>query len=477
MPDSAALPSRQAPIVIVGGGLSGALLAARLLEAPGRRDVLVVDDAGPPGRGLAYSGRSRLHLVNANAGRMSADPADAAHFTRWLERFVRKGGWPEAPEGPASDLFAPRSVYGLYIQEVLAEAVTANARHGRRFEWVRARAADIEEKRDGLRVRLSDGSALAASVAVLATGIFSRSRATDGARSSRRLLDPWAMDAGDVPGPEARIAIIGAGLTMVDAVVSLQSAGYRGAIDVVSRHGLRPHPRRLPPDWIDFLAGRPHLATARALTRAVRAECEAAMAAGEDWQGPLDTVRAHVGRLWGGASDRERRRFLRHVRPFWESHHHRSPPAAGSIVDGLAQAGRLHHLAGEVRAIDVLGKRPALTIRLRGTADTSIRVYDAVVVSSGVDYDWRQVGQALPQNLLRGGTVRPGPLGLGIDATADYRVVGRGGVASDRLFALGPPLRGLWWESTAVADIARQACELAAALAATASALASEDRA
>jgi len=39
------------------------------------------------------------------------------------------------------------------------------------------------------------------------------------------------------------------------------------------------------------------------------------------------------------------------------------------------------------------------------------------------------------------------------------------GQACERLFAMGPPLRGLWWESTAVTDVALQAKALAARLA------------
>jgi uncharacterized NAD(P)/FAD-binding protein YdhS len=38
------------------------------------------------------------------------------------------------------------------------------------------------------------------------------------------------------------------------------------------------------------------------------------------------------------------------------------------------------------------------------------------------------------------------------------------GRAASRLFAMGPPLRGVWWESTAVTDVASQAKALAARL-------------
>ena len=55
----------------------------------------------------------------------------------------------------------------------------------------------------------------------------------------------------------------------------------------------------------------------------------------------------------------------------------------------------------------------------------------------------------------------PGNLGLGIAADADGAVLNARLQPAQRLFAMGPPLRGMWWESTAVTDVALQAKALA----------------
>jgi uncharacterized NAD(P)/FAD-binding protein YdhS len=96
-------------------------------------------------------------------------------------------------------------------------------------------------------------------------------------------------------------------------------------------------------------------------------------------------------------TDVQRRQFVRHVRPWWESHHHRSPPLSAELVVRLHEQG-------------------------------------------------------------------PGPLALGIAAAADGAVLDAEGHVASRLFAMGPPLRGMWWESTAVTDVASQAKSLAARL-------------
>jgi uncharacterized NAD(P)/FAD-binding protein YdhS len=89
----------------------------------------------------------------------------------------------------------------------------------------------------------------------------------------------------------------------------------------------------------------------------------------------------------------------------------------------------------------------------------------ALINSSGIEYDWRRVARPLPRQLLARGLIRPGHLALGIAAEVDGAVLDADGQAASRLFAMGPPLRGMWWESTAVTDVASQAKALAARLA------------
>ena len=66
-----------ADILIVGGGLSGALLAGQLLRLPGRRRVVVLESRSELGRGEAYSAVELGHTLNGNAARMSVDPDNA----------------------------------------------------------------------------------------------------------------------------------------------------------------------------------------------------------------------------------------------------------------------------------------------------------------------------------------------------------------------------------------------------------------
>ncbi|WP_460141397.1 FAD/NAD(P)-binding protein [Pseudomonas sp. S2_E01] len=462
---------RHADILIIGGGLSGAMLAVQLLRLPGKRSLLVIEPRAELGRGEAYSAVELGHTLNGNAARMSVDPDNANDLTQWLTDFIAAGGWPESDEQhvPISELFPPRGIFGLYVQQRLAEAQAIGATYGSTVEHVRAEVVDLQTFDDAVRLSLSDGQRLQGTHAVLATGMFPAARTpqTESSGLNAAALDPWDVAAMRQLEPQSTVLIIGSGLTMVDAVVSLEQAGHRGPIEVFSRHGLLPHVRRQPPAWVDFLAEDHTLRTPRQLVRELRRHCRDAIARGIDWQAPLDTVRAHIGRLWHQATDVQRRQFVRHVRPWWESHHHRSPPLSAELVARLHDEGRLRIQAASYQGLEpAAGAGVGIRIRRRGQTQTEVVRGAALINSSGIEYDWRRVARPLPRQLLARGLIRPGPLALGIAAAVDGAVLDADGQAASRLFAMGPPLRGMWWESTAVTDVALQAKALAARLAA-----------
>jgi len=462
--------NQRADILIIGGGLSGTMLAVQLLRLPGQRRILIIEPRAELGRGEAYSAVELGHTLNGNAARMSVDPDNPDDLTQWLTAHIAAGGWPESAEQnvPVSELFPPRGLFGVYVQQRLAEARVVGAQHGSTVEHVRAEVVDLQTDADSVQLTLNDGQHLNGACAVLATGMFPAARTPqkDSSGLNAAALDPWDVAAMRQLDPQSTVLIIGSGLTMVDAVVSLEQAGHRGPIDVFSRHGLLPHVRRQPPAWVDFLAQDPGIRTPRQLLHELRRHCRDAIAQGIDWQAPLDTVRANIGRLWSQATDVQRRQFVRHVRPWWESHHHRSPPLSAALVERLHNEGRLRIQAASFKGLEPSTQNGvSIRIRPRGESETRVVHGAALINSSGIEYDWRRVARPLPQQLLARGLVRPGPLALGITAAVDGAVLNAEGQVASRLFAMGPPLRGMWWESTAVTDVALQAKALAARLA------------
>src|SRR5271154_1787671 len=105
-------------IVIVGGGASGALMAAHLLrERPPNLDVTIVETRAELGRGLAYATGNPSHLLNVRAANMSAFADDPGHFARWLST---EASAPAASED-SEFRFVSRGLYGRYLESLVLE--------------------------------------------------------------------------------------------------------------------------------------------------------------------------------------------------------------------------------------------------------------------------------------------------------------------------------------------------------------------
>jgi uncharacterized NAD(P)/FAD-binding protein YdhS len=88
------------------------------------------------------------HTLNGNAARMSVNPDNADDLTQWLGEYIAAGGWPESDEQhvPVAELFPPRGLFGLYVQQRLAEAQAVGALYGSTVEHVRGRGGRSAER-------------------------------------------------------------------------------------------------------------------------------------------------------------------------------------------------------------------------------------------------------------------------------------------------------------------------------------------
>ncbi|MEV6986458.1 FAD/NAD(P)-binding protein [Sphaerisporangium sp. NPDC051017] len=446
-------------VVIVGGGASGTLAAIHLLRAPANGaplEVVLIDRDGRHALGQAYSTTDPRHLLNACAEKMSAADGDPGHLLAWAHA--------NGLDVAGSD-FLPREAYGRYLRHVL-DTEARRAAPERRLTQVTGTACSLARPASGrpVHVRLTDGRVIEGDAVVLATGNPSPATppALVGHTGERYIADPWA------PGALGRIRdgavlVMGTGLTMVDIALTVTSGDPRAVVYAVSRHGLLPRPHRHPsPPPVPAPVPEGPLT----LTRLLRAVRTAVRDNGGDWHAVVDGLRPRVPELWSRLAPDDQRRFLRLVARYWEVHRHRLAPATAALVDELRATGRLRVLRGQVAgavhsggAAGVTGSRDALTVAVQdGGVRRDLRVgwlVNGTGPASGVDRD------PFLARLLADGVVRPGPLGLGLDADAGGAVLDAEGRPSDRVFTLGPPLRGKWYETTAVPEIRAQAAVLA----------------
>jgi uncharacterized NAD(P)/FAD-binding protein YdhS len=441
---------KESTIAVIGAGFSGTLLSLWLQSsAPAATRIRLIEQSGRFGVGTAYSSDNPNHLLNVPAGRMSAFPDLPLDFVGWLRR-----QHPERLGGilPTESAFVPRRLYGAYLQHLLDCALLNSPT---RLELVHDRVVGGKEHAGDVTLITASGASLIADIAVLAVGntaplpVHPDISAVNAAGLWRG--DPWEPEAFTALEPRASVVLIGTGLTMVDAVITLLDAGHTGSIYALSRHGLLPRrhaafhaaPVALPTPLPHDLAS---------LTCWVRREVARALQAGAAWQPVIDSLRPVATKLWRGWSAGERRRFLRHMRPWWDVHRHRMSPHIADGIEAAEDSG------------NVDGGQANVVFRRRESGSLQTLRAARVIDCTGSGTDVTQSADRLLQTLLRSGAARPDPLRLGLDVSPDGAVLGRTGVASKRLFAIGTLTTGANWEITAVPDIRCQCRDMAGVL-------------
>lgn len=255
---------------------------------------------------------------------------------------------------------------------------------------------------------------------------------------------------------------------MLDVALQLAEEGLSAPMLAVSRRGLTPLPHRehgAPPSYghlpPDLVAGEP---SAVAYLRAVRRHVRRLERDLIDWREVVASLRPVTPRLWHALPDREKSRFLRHLRPYWDVHRHRVAPELWQRFDAMRRSGALAVRAARLVSMADVGDQVHVSIRGRGAEAVETLRVGHVINCTGPESDVRSLRDPLLDALLASGAVRADAMGLGLDVTDDLALVGRDGRHSRALSLVGPLLKGTWWEATAVPELRGHAARLAARL-------------
>jgi uncharacterized NAD(P)/FAD-binding protein YdhS len=436
-------------VTIIGGGASGVLIAAHLLRDPNTDiHVTLIEKRGQFGQGVAYSANQRDHRVNVPARGMSAFADDPEHFWRWLQA-------KNYPSPHGSWVFVPRRLYGAYLEDVLRAA--GHSKPGR-LVVLSEEVLSVRETKGGVETLLDNGTSVLSEAAVLAVG-----HETQPSRG-RGIAVRVGSDRDTPLAPDATVMILGSGLSMVDAWLSLSEADHRGPIMVVSRNGLLPKGHEdVPPIQIDE-GEVPFGANMTYFLQWFRALVRRTEASGGNWRSVVDGLRPYNQKLWQSWSKHNKRQFLRHLRPWWNIHRHRLPPELYERLVKAVSEGQVSLKAAEFISVDRKGIDAQATIRPRGSRQQDVidvaRVYDC----GGVSVDVQKSSNPVIRDLVANGNGRPDELHIGLDVDENCAVISADGKVSNRLLVVGPLTRGRFFEIEAIPDIRVQAAKLAARL-------------
>lgn len=327
-------------LAVIGGGASAVLLLAHLAREKKTFDKIVVfDRAGIFGKGVAYGTTNLSHPLNVRAANMSGYADVKDDLVQWLSR----NGHPY----DGGD-FIPRPVFARYLRDLLdiscaklpvtfvcEDVLAARAMPFSKYEIETASARQNFDE------------------VILATGNV-RPIAPDVDGACRVFFKtPYNIDYSQV-SKARHVAMIGSGLSCVDAISALEQAGFAGKFTVISRGGYFPRPHAAPQLWEGGAFPLPARPVATWL-KDIRAHVARAVEAGMPWQAGIDSLRGHTNPIWQSLTTRQRDIFMRHGLTLWNIHRHRMPPESAALIDRLKAAGRLNIVRDRALRIDAKG--------------------------------------------------------------------------------------------------------------------------
>lgn len=434
-----------------------AVNVARLSSQPLR--ITLINDHRPTGRGVAYGTRRPEHLLNVAARNMSAFPDLPDHLYQWLRTRTE---YDEVPERELRERFIPRQVYGDYLRSLMHHYLQVTGSHAPvQFEVIGREARDITP--EGV-IHLSDGKHLTAERIVLATGNEAPAELPGADQVHEHpawVGNPWIAWDQRLPAKDGAIILLGTGLTTVDAIITLRALGWTGNIHAVSRHGWLPHAHFRGIDYPAFPPAGVDLASLglEKLMALMEHHCQQLTRMGANPAMIVDKMRPHTQRIWQAFTVEEKLVFARRHAARWNVLRHRIAPELHAQIASAQLTGQLTVHAASIQKVSA--HQAQIRVHLEGgeTLDG-----DLVINATGPSTRFTATRSALLQNLLRRQLVTSDELDMGIRIAADHTVLDAAGSRSPLLLALGPLLRGTYWETIAVPELRIQAKRVAETL-------------
>lgn len=249
------------------------------------------------------------------------------------------------------------------------------------------------------------------------------------------------------------ITIVGSGLTMIDIVVSLYHQKYTGVIHVISPHGYMPQAHsKLPLSPISSYIDTSKTYTLTELTSMVNLQIKKAKKENIHWHCVIDALRPHVQHLWQQLSTAEKQQFFRHLRHKWGVARHRASVESIDVIQKLIDYGKLSLIKGRIHSISTTINSFSISYKNNATDLLTFNT-EAIINCTGPESNFEKINSSLIQQLLKNNLIEVDDIKYGIKANSEGKI-------SNNLYTLGPPLKGLLWESTAIPEIRMQAFEL-----------------
>lgn len=438
---------------IIGGGLSGTLLAYYMLQADAvpATVYLFEKEYQQLARGIAYRASPDGQLLNVPADKMDVHGKPAGSFYQWLMQKI--------PGSHKPDDFVPRAWFGTYLKEIFHDALDSARLTTLRV--ITDEVVDLIKDEDTIRVITAGNHEYVVSHAVLANGILSPADpfplTMEVSLSGLYQANPWNFNYQPQLKPNDHIVLAGTGLTMLDHALCLLKSDKQLSLTVFSRRGLLPLPHA---SYASYSFSDYNIVPCEdigELLAQIRNYYREHQPKGLDWRCLIDRIRQQVPELWKALNPTNKARFIRHLKPYWEIHRHRAPWQTLAAIHEAARAGRFTLLKGYAGKVQCSANGTLAVTIVHGNSQ-SVHQANYMLNSSGLQRDIFLTADPLLKKLIQRGYMLPDMLGLGVETTQTGALC----CTDDpkNIFVLGALRRAAVFECTAAKEIGEQAYSL-----------------
>ena len=432
-------PETSQNIAIIGDGYSAAILVYYLLKNGIKAPQITIFGQNPLGQGQAYASSNKYFRLNIRADLMIVDKNKPDGFGSWAVQNIDD---PKAHHS-AGD-FYQRADFARYIDWQVREASG-----GKIIGRIEKKIVGLEHN-DGWKITAEDGTKYQTDSVIIATGNPPPAAPfpIDAAAQSQIITEVWRGDWGQNIDENADIAIIGSGLTAMDAIAVLadkkKHGKHKGKISVIAPHG------KLPPPQQNWQSGEafifPPIKTASQFAAVFLKELPRNNINQPQWQSRLEAMRVGINKTWRQLPYGERKRLMQRFGWLWNLIRYRASPQTNDALNYLQKSGQFTIIKGRVIAIN----KPENGLIRLDLQNKSLECGQAIVATGrGID------------PLLRT-LARRGIIGQDTDLVDDnLNIIGGNGTSHHNAFALGPPTAMSRGDVIGISAIARQAVKIA----------------
>lgn len=477
-------------INIVGSGVSGIAAATHIIEAfrktASPQHALrfqFVDSAANPA-GPTYN-RPDANIVGmANPiGILGIDKENGCveYFNKDPKKWMNL--IPELADGfdPITQTFDPNTIithnhYGIYARDHFQSLINSLGAEDLPIEvdYISDRVYTSKQENDTSTLTLKSGIELRADATIFCTGnalprpipsMDNPEQVLDSIDGYNR-LDDQAWAKGNINESDETVILGTANGALFGALWAVGN-GYKGKFTLISNSGKvpeiagesKPYTRSiLTLDALKQKQEQGETITADTLKALFDEEVKTAKELGGTWRDVVDSMAPETNRIWHMLSPEEQRRFTSSYGTLWNNARYRIPNEHWSEVQKLQAEGKLE-IAGGLKGIRPLAEG-GFEVHLTNP-DGSERVIHAtkIVNNTGPSKRLSEMPGCI-QDLVKSGDARQHP-GGGIDADADFHLIGKNGDVTKGIYAMGPIVSGAHLEAITVPAIRANAHAIA----------------